>query len=85
MSIAVFRIQVVSQNGYDQTPSLGLATTNDESGVPTKRAAVTFKIPDCDDRSGKGMGDIMAGKIITALTLSQKYIDNNFKLGLLNY
>ena len=68
MSIAVFCVQVVGQNGYDQTPTLGLATTNDESGVPTKRSAVTFKIPDCDERLGKSVGDIMAGKIITALT-----------------
>ena len=62
--------QVTYEKQYLNHPLLilnGFSTSNEESGVPTKKAAVTFKIPDCDDRSGKGMGDIMAGKIITAL------------------
>ena len=82
MSIAVFRVQVVDKNGYDHTPSLGLATTNDENGVPTKRAAVTFKIPDCDERLGKSVGDVMAGKLITALA---ECYPSNIKLGLVNF
>ena len=32
------------------------------SAVETKRSAVTFKIPDSDDRLGKSVGDITAGK-----------------------
>ena len=33
------------------------------SAVETKRSAVTFKIPDSDDRLGKSVGDITAGKL----------------------
>ena len=33
------------------------------AAVETKRSAVTFKIPDSDDRLGKSVGDITAGKL----------------------
>ena len=34
----------------------------DDLRMEAKRSAVTFKIPDSDDRLGKSAGDIAAGK-----------------------
>ena len=52
------------------------------AAVETKRSAVTFKIPDSDDRLGKSVGDITAGKLSLHknILLYIKYIFYNSSL-----
>ena len=41
--------------------NIGITPLNEEVKSESKRSAVTFKIPDSDDRLGKSVGDIAAG------------------------
>ena len=56
----------VDRNGFVNSSNIAIAPMNEEarSSVISKRSAVTFKIPDSDDRLGKSVNDIAAGKSV---------------------
>ena len=56
----------VDRNGFVNSSNIGITPMNEEarSSVISKRSAVTFKIPDSDDRLGKSVNDIAAGKFV---------------------
>lgn len=54
-------LSTVDRNGFEDGSSIGITTINGEIGTGTKKAGVSFKIPDSDDRLGKSVGDITAG------------------------
>ena len=52
---------IVDRNGFVNSSNIGITPLNEEVRSESKRSAVTFKIPDSDDRLGKSVGDIAAG------------------------
>ena len=47
------------EDGFNDISSIGI---NRDIATSTKKSAVSFKIPDADDRLGKSVGNITAGK-----------------------
>ena len=52
----------VDRNGCVDSSNTGITTMNEDLRTEAKRSAVTFKIPASDDRLGKSVDDIAAGK-----------------------
>ena len=52
----------VDRNGFVDSSNTGITTMSEDLRTDSKRSAVTFKIPTSDDRLGKSVGDIAAGK-----------------------
>ena len=58
-TIIEYLLTVDREDGFNDISSTGI---NRDIGTSTKKSAVSFKIPDADDRLGKSVGNITAGK-----------------------